>query len=35
MLHTHYTTDEWFGDGGMLEMWELTDIKYIEEIDGN
>jgi hypothetical protein len=35
MLHTHYTTDEWFGDGGMLEMWELTDVKYIEEIDGN
>lgn len=34
-LHSHYTTDEWVGDGGGVDIWEMTQIKYIEEIDGN
>lgn len=32
-LHSHYTTDEWVGDGSMIEQWEIEDIKYIQEID--
>lgn len=34
-LHSHYTTDEWVGDGSTIQQWEIDDIKYIQELDEN
>jgi|TARA_R110000822_G_scaffold3883_1_gene16529 hypothetical protein len=33
IMHSYYTTDEWFGDGGMLDLMEINTEIYIESLD--
>jgi len=33
VLHSHYTTDEWMGDGGQLDYIDIQNDIYIQEID--
>tara|TARA_B100001094_G_C18189440_1_gene806093 strand:- start:3099 stop:3362 length:264 start_codon:yes stop_codon:yes gene_type:complete len=33
VLHSYYTTDEWMGDGGQIELTEIHNDIYIQEID--